>query len=141
MKCSMRWHFIRICPAICKDWKNIILYILHTTYNTYSEWKGLTRLKCGSWSDGFIRNQLLWIHSVTKKDAVILLSQIYFRGKNSLRVWLLKWNLQADREWLRKQSDSSDQTAPLGADCSRLFICSSFFCQDSLVPALKLTPW
>ena len=37
--------------------------------------------------------------------------------------------------------DSPDQTAPLGADCSGLFICPGFFCQDSLVLALKLTPW
>ena len=33
------------------------------------------------------------------------------------------------------------RAGPLGADCSGLFICSGFFCQDSLVLALKLTPW
>ena len=114
MKCSIRWHFIRICTANCKDWKTSF-----SPYNTYSELKGLTYRLLDRYSlhvisilfrknvdhDQTASSETSCSGStVLSKRMQYCLSQIYFKGKISLRVWLLKWKLLADLEWWKKNN-------------------------------------
>ena len=51
----------------------------HSSYKINSSWK-----QCGSWSDSFNGSQLLWIHSVTKKDQFLsIFLFILYTGSNS----------------------------------------------------------